>query len=178
MQYAFFRISTSAPTSASEQLNEFIHSHSVINVEKHFHADGADGFWSFCLQWQDSSAASSSLKSKNPAKIDYRTVLSDAQFSVYALLRDQRKQLAEKDGVPVYAVATNDQLAAMVRGSMTTKSALQQIPGFGESIVERYGKVFLAAIQENFDALAKESSSRPRVPEGAAGAKSPEVDPD
>ena len=119
-----------------------------------------------------------SSKTKNSGKIDYRTVLSDGQFSVFAVLRDQRKRFAEKDGVPVYAVATNDQLAAMVRGAITTKSGLEKIPGFGDAKVERFGNAFLETIRQNVEALSRESDPKAHQQEKAPDAKSPESESD
>jgi hypothetical protein len=47
-----------------------------------------------------------------PAKhgnVDYREVLDDKDFAVFAKLRTKRKELADKDGVPAYALFTNEQ---------------------------------------------------------------------
>ena len=48
-------------------------------------------------------------------KIDYKAVLSEGAFAVFSLLRDLRKTLAEAEGVPIYAVFTNEQLAKAAR---------------------------------------------------------------
>lgn len=145
MQYAFFRVSTSTPSTATEDLNRFVKSHRVTHVEKHFHADGSEGYWSFCFQWQEKVQDKSS--SKYVSKIDYKTVLSETQFATYSSLRECRKLLAEQEGVPVYAVATNEQLASIVRDNVESKAQLLRIAGFGSSKVERYGDAFLDLIR-------------------------------
>ena len=61
-------------------------------------------------------------------------------------LRAVRKHLAEAEGVAVFAVATNEQLAQFAKERATTLAALQAVPGFGESRAEKYGKAFIEAI--------------------------------
>jgi hypothetical protein len=55
-------------------------------------------------------------------KVDYREVLSAQDFAVFSKLREVRKGLAEKEGVPPYTIFTNEQLAAVVRQKVTTKA--------------------------------------------------------
>ena len=62
--------------------------------------------------------------------------------------RDLRKQLVEKEAVPVYAVFTNEQLAAMVTARVNSLAALGKINGIGKSQVEKYGDVFLSMLKD------------------------------
>ena len=48
---------------------------------------------------------------RNEGRIDYKEVLSAPEFERFARLRLLRKELAEKEGVPAYAIFTNEQLA-------------------------------------------------------------------
>ena len=72
-------------------------------------------------------------------KVDYKEVLKPEDFEVFSRLRDWRKAEAEQEGVPVYGVFTNEQLAEMVRQRAGTKAALKGIAGVGEARVEKYG---------------------------------------
>lgn len=140
MSYAFFRISTASSATDQEVLNQFLKTHCVVQVDRQFHNAGPDGYWCFCIQWEERGEDTN----KRPnSKIDYKTVLTDSQFGVFSKLRDKRKEIAEKDGVPVYAVATNEQLAEMVKMQSATKGSLLAIAGFGASKVDRYGNDFL-----------------------------------
>ena len=42
---------------------------------------------------------------------DYKQVLKPEEFEVFSRLREWRKGVAEKEGVPVYVVFSNEQLA-------------------------------------------------------------------
>jgi superfamily II DNA helicase RecQ len=134
MPFEFFQIPTATPGAVADTLNQFLKTHRIINVEKHFFTDGMTGYWSFCIAWMDQPVRSE--KPKGAAKIDYKEVLTAPQFAVYSQLREVRKQLAERDGVPVYAVATNEQLAQMVRQPARSLTALQKVAGFGKAKVE------------------------------------------
>ena len=45
-------------------------------------------------------------------RVDYKEILSADEFAVFVRLREVRKQLAATEAIPVYAVCTNEQLAA------------------------------------------------------------------
>lgn len=95
-------------------------------------------------------------------KVDYREVLDEAQFARFRKLREARKRIAEEDGVPVYAVFSNDQLAEMARcAELPTIASLKKIPGIGEKKVARYGERFVAL-------LAEEEAGFPSEPQNDA----------
>lgn len=144
MKYKFFSIPARAPETAEAALNAFCSQHRVSFVEKQLVADGADSFWSVCVSWQDGEAAPSMASPlASQPKVDYKELLSGEDFSAYLELRNFRKGMAEAKGVPSYALFTNDQLAAMVQQRVSSKDALQAIPGVGKSRVDKYGDAFL-----------------------------------
>jgi ribonuclease D len=65
---------------------------------------------------------------------------------VFAKLRDVRKRISERDGVPLYAVATNEQLAEMARRRVTAKAGLREIVDFGAARIRKYGNEFLQVL--------------------------------
>jgi superfamily II DNA helicase RecQ len=80
--------------------------------------------------------------------VDYREILSAADFAVYDKLRKLRKELADKQGLPAYAVFNNEQLAAMVQKADFSLKDLSALSGEGESRVKQYGAVFIQALSE------------------------------
>jgi superfamily II DNA helicase RecQ len=70
-------------------------------------------------------------------------VLKPEEFEVFSRLRDWRKAVAEKEGVPVYVVLTNEQLAQIVQKKTNTKAGLKEIEGVGDARVEKYGDAIL-----------------------------------
>jgi superfamily II DNA helicase RecQ len=91
-------------------------------------------------------------------------VLSEQAFAVFARLRSLRKELAESEGIPAYALFTNEQLAEMVQRRVQTAAALREIAGIGEARIEKYGETFLRLLCEAFSS----SGSNPIEPAGEA----------
>lgn len=77
------------------------------------------------------------------AKVDYKQVLTESQFAVFSRLREIRKALANEDGVPAYAVFTDEELAGICRLAELTEKSLATLPGIGEKKIIRYGKSML-----------------------------------
>jgi len=145
MKLAFFSIPVQSPMGVSGELNRFLESHVILGMERQFVQDGQNSLWAVCVSYQYGSAAAAADKT---SKTDYKEILSEEDFAVYAKLRDLRKELAERDGVPVYAVFNNKQLAEMVQGRVTTKAALQAISGVGKARAEKYGTPFLKLVAD------------------------------
>ena len=78
-------------------------------------------------------------------RVDYKQVLSEADFALFAELRSWRKGPRRAEGVPVYAVFTNEQLAEIVRrrvdagqrSARSTASARRACERYGAAVLER-----------------------------------------
>ena len=147
MQYQVFAISAATGEGADE-LNRFLSSDRVVSIEKRF-LDRESPQWYFCVEYLDGQPKEPDKR----AKIDYREVLSSDDFAVYAKLRELRKTVAENDGVPVYAVFTNEQLAQMVQNRVRDKNGLSAISGVGSSKIEKFADVFLDHLNESLETL-------------------------
>lgn len=147
MKLKFYTIPALAPEAAETELNRFLDSHRVSHIERQFLADGAMSFWAVCVTWVEGEAAIPADAAKR-GRIDYREVLGSDEFALYDRLRTQRKQQAEAEGLPPFAVFTNEQLADMVRKRVTTLAGLGAIDGIGEARLARYGPTFLEILQD------------------------------
>ena len=150
MQIKYFAIPASDPRESEIELNAFLRSHRVLTVRNELvTSQGQAPFWAVAVEFLESGPKPSG-KASLP-KVDYKEVLSEAEFEVYRRLRDLRKQVAEAEGRPVYNVFSNEQLAKMVQQKVDSKAGLLKIEGVGEGKVERYGEQFLAALKEARD---------------------------
>ena len=131
-----------------EELNRFLGGHRVIGVEKHLVTTGGAGpVWVFCVEYLSGQApVGKGYGSSAASKIDYREVLSPEDFAVFSRLREVRKALGERDGVPPYAIFTNEQLAGIVRQRVMDKAGLGKIDGVGAARLEKYGGAVLEAL--------------------------------
>jgi superfamily II DNA helicase RecQ len=149
MQMRFFSVPALDPASAEAELNRLLAAGRVAGLERQFVAAGAASFWAVCVSLADGPGPlPAALKAGAGRKLDYREVLSEADFAVFARLRDLRKTLAEAEGVPPYAVFTNEQLAALVTGRVHSVEAMARIEGIGPARVERYASAFLPVLRE------------------------------
>jgi superfamily II DNA helicase RecQ len=85
-------------------------------------------------------------------------VLSAEDFALFATLREQRKVLAEKEGVPVYAVFTNEQLAEIAKARPQSRNALGNIAGIGEAKVEKFADSILGLLLPSDGPESQEAS--------------------
>jgi superfamily II DNA helicase RecQ len=86
--------------------------------------------------------------------------LPSEEFAVFSRLRDLRKELAQTEAVPIYALFTNEQLAQMVQHRCHSKSDLAQIEGIGESKIEKYAERLLPLLL-TLEARQDASSDQP-----------------
>jgi superfamily II DNA helicase RecQ len=127
-----------------EDLNAYLASHRVAAVTQHLVSTAGGGMLVFIVETAGSLVSKPAL-SGGP-KVDYREQLGPEDFARFNRLRDERKKWAEAEGLPVYSVFTNAQLAAMVRGKMVALADLAQIDGVGAARLEKYGARLLSLL--------------------------------
>jgi superfamily II DNA helicase RecQ len=140
MPLRFFIVPAVSSQAAEDELNGFLARHRVIGVDRRWVDLGTSSFWAICV---DYLAAGSVDARRGPSlgrnRVDYKQVLDPDEFTVFSRLRELRKEIAQADAVPVYAVLTNEQLALMVQQRCRTAADLGRIEGVGEARVEKYG---------------------------------------
>ncbi|KAA6350194.1 ATP-dependent DNA helicase RecQ [termite gut metagenome] len=70
---------------------------------------------------------------------------------LYAMLKDLRKKLSKKLGVPPYVIFQDPSLEAMATIYPVTSEELQNIPGVGAGKAKRYGEEFCLLIKKHCD---------------------------
>lgn len=143
MHYRLFQYSLPAPAEL-EDLNAWLAGHRVASVTHHLAATAGGSMLVFVVE---TSAAAPAGPSASRSRIDYRAELSEEDFAVFSRLRDWRKQTAEAEGVPVYAVFTNAHLAEMAKGETKSTADLLKIDGVGPARVEKHGEALLQILQ-------------------------------
>jgi superfamily II DNA helicase RecQ len=148
MPFRVFLIPVLYGEDATEELNSFIASHRIAHVERKWIDQGTQSAWAFCVEYVLASQAVAtnprSQLSRN--RIDYKMILSPDEFNIFSLLRELRKELSQQEGVPVFALFNNEQLAQMVQRRCSSKADLLGIEGIGEAKVEKYSEKLLATL--------------------------------
>lgn len=135
------------------EMNSFLSGHRIVSVRKEFVADGQNSYWSFCVDYFASTTGKpdAAAPAAKKTQIDYRESLTPEDFLVFATLRALRKDIANRDGVPIYTIFTNQQLADLVTGRVTTKEAFRHVNGVGSSRIEKYGDAFLDSLTQHWN---------------------------
>ncbi len=145
MAFRVFVITIRDPEAGEQALNAFLRSHRVLAVKQRWVEAGENSFWTFCVDFAEKSGKSQ--REPTTAKVDYRKILPPEQFAQFAKLRDLRKAIAIEEGVPLYTVFTNEQLASIVQLGATSLADLQQVDGMGEVSINKYGSRLLKVLK-------------------------------
>ena len=165
MAYRVFTLPVHDPGAAETDLNGFLASHRVLSIDRRFVEEGERSFWTFCGDFVDARRGSSSASAAGGTwkrdRTDYREVRSAEDFAVFAKLREIRKAIAQAEGVPVYTIFTNEQLAQIVQARATSKSALEQVVGVGDGRVGKYGERILEWLRQQWGGKESDAASKP-----------------
>ena len=144
-QFMTFFISPFSEPSSSAELNNFLKSHWIINVEKRL-IDGERGTgWVFLVEYTENEGGKSAYTMNS--KVDWRDVLNPSQFAVYDFLRKTRKEIGDKTKIHLYEILSNEQLALMAQNPPKTKEDFLKIKGVNEQKYKQFGEIFLKAIE-------------------------------
>lgn len=138
MQIKFFAIPLMAGAEEVETLNRFLRSVKVLEIDKQLVTIGTSAYWSFCVSYFP--VGQGDFLPTNTKKIDYKEVLKDTDFQKFCQLRKIRKQLADDDAVPAFAVFTDYELSEIAQSEEVSLGSLGKIKGIGVKKLEKYGK--------------------------------------
>lgn len=122
-----------------EDLRRFLTNKSVKSVRPEFFQVNGRAYWSVFLEYEV-------VLSEEDGKAG-EDGLDEPQRLLLTRLREWRKERAEKEGIPVFIIATNKELLAVVKQTPGTKEALRQIHGFGRKKIDKYGEPLLDIVK-------------------------------
>lgn len=156
-QYQSFFISPFSEPSVTSELNSFLKSHRIINVEKKL-IDGERGTgWAFLIEYSDYEIGKTFPNSQT-SKVDYKDVLNPTEFAIFDNLRKVRKEISDKTRMPLYGIFSNEQLSLMAKNPPKTKDEFLQIKGVNEQKFKQFGEIFLNALKSVSSSNPSDSS--------------------
>ncbi|MBF0227293.1 MAG: HRDC domain-containing protein [Desulfobacterales bacterium] len=156
VQYQFFILPVKNLEQTASDLNRFLASKKVINIHREFVSNGENSFWNIAVEYlteQDNEDTS------GKKRVDYREVLKQEDFALFAKLREWRKTAAEKEGVPVYNLFTNEQLAQIAEHKINTKAALIKLEGVGDARVKKYSDAVIKIVEDEIKLLEQKKTN-------------------
>jgi superfamily II DNA helicase RecQ len=144
MALRFFAIPVHDSAPFEQELNGFLARHKVVSIDRHLIEQGTNSFWAICVDYLNHAPGEAARNlNLSRSRVDYKAILPAEEFAVFSQLRSLRKDLAQTEAVPVYALFTNEQLAQMVQRRCRSKSDMAQIEGIGDSKLDRYAERLL-----------------------------------
>ena len=137
MQIKIFNIPIPGGEQMNDEKNAFLRTQKVLQTESQVVSNAQGTFWCFCVKYLDETPQG------KIQKVDYREVLDEATFQRFAEMRKVRKQLAQDEGIPAYAIFTDEELAGLAKLETLTLAAMRNVKGIGEKKVEKYGNHFI-----------------------------------
>ena len=145
MQIKLFSIPIGADDTATEEMNHFLRANKIIDIKKELALLDGNSCWTFCVTYMLSTRPLDveSVRQKSSNKVDYKEVLAPEAFERFSLFRKIRKQIADSEAIPAYAVFTDAELAELAKLPELTIVAIQKIPGIGKKKIEKYASMFV-----------------------------------
>lgn len=148
MQIKIFTIPLFGNEEPLEEMNKFLRGNKVVDIVKSLVHQGDVSYWSFCVTYLVAVPTKTQAPAEKHEKVDYKQVLGEEEFARFSALRKARKQLAETDAVPAFAVFTDAELAEFAKMEELTPKKMLSVPGIGEKRVEKYGKPLCEMIKQ------------------------------
>ena len=148
MQIKLFTIPIGDSGAIQEDLNRFLRGTRVLEISHQFVEEGANSRWCFLIKYLENAGKEASASGRARERKDYKEILDTPAFARFVRLRAVRKQLAEEDGVPAFALFTDEQMAELARAESFSLDVMQKVSGIGAGRVDRYGERILALLRE------------------------------
>jgi len=146
LQYASFLLPLHAGSAEQDELNRFLRGHRIVQTRKELVATDGASHWAILAEYLESPEKSTG-EQQIRGKVDYKEVLNAVDFALFSKLREVRKKLAEENGLPVYAVCTNEQLAEIAKRKPKNLTECMQIEGIGQGKADKFVPGLLECIK-------------------------------
>ncbi len=149
MQIKIFSIPILDNGQLESELNKFLRTHSIVEMENKLVQNNNSTYWTFCIKYIENDYSSNDRNLKQSSKkIDYKTILDEKAFKIFSRLREIRKIIASEDGVPAYTVFTDEELSNIAKLETISKSTLLTIKGVGDKKIEKFAGRIINGLNE------------------------------
>lgn len=135
---------------SDEIVTQFCLNKKVYSVQSQFFVHEGRPFWSVAVQYETLVKGEEKVRD-----------LDEAQQQLYTRLREWRKKQGEKEGMPVFIIATNQHLVSMVRLKVQSLEGFKQIKGFGQKRVQNYGKAIIGMVKAFYEEQVEKKPDEP-----------------
>lgn len=148
MQVKLFTLPTYGETQVEEELNKFLRSHRVLQLERHFCAEQG-GYWAVLVEYSGGDPVAEAPPATRRDRKDPSEGMDDAEKERYNHMRDVRKMLAQQLALPPYLVFTNEELAILARLPEVTETTVKGLKGIAPQRMKDYIAYFYHTDNDN-----------------------------
>ncbi len=141
MQIKMFTIPITGVDDQNEELNKFLRSHKIMEIEKQMVQTATSAYWCLYITYTTETARNYVVRGENG--IDYKELLKPEQFEIFSKFREVRKRMSVEDSIKAYIIFTDAELAEMSRMADLTVNNMRLIKGIGDKKAEKYGQRLL-----------------------------------
>ena len=139
MQIKVFTLPVVGAQQVEEDINRFLRSHRVLQLERHFCPDNG-GYWTFLVEYMDGEPDAMPAHRKD--KSNPTEGLNDEEKTRFDKMRSIRRQLAEQRGLPAYTIFTDKELAQLARVENLSGTSHAELKGIAPSRLQENLKFF------------------------------------
>jgi superfamily II DNA helicase RecQ len=140
MQIKLFTIPVGDAGTALEEMNRFLRNNKILEIHDELINNDKGAYWCFCARYIEKTFQESTHEK---ARVDYKQILDETTFMKFAKLREIRKKVAAEEGLPAFAVFTDEELSGLAKLNDITQKSMLSVKGIGDKKVERFAKYFM-----------------------------------
>jgi|GEM_PF-5397545 len=130
MQIQLFYIPVAEQGELLSEMNKFLGTHKVLEVEQKFYQNEKGAYWCFCVR-TITGVAQFTGSFNNKVKVDYKQVLTADEFEIFSKLRECRKKIAfewfSKSLMPDYKLSLFSRGTYYDKGSFFDKRSYYEL---------------------------------------------------
>jgi ATP-dependent DNA helicase RecQ len=155
------RFSGSTEGFDDKPLRDFIADKEVIEFSEHFFIHENTPFLTILIAYRSIESLESRRYVKQP---DPRLEFDGVEKEAYDALRAWRAAAGKLEGIPVYMIASNKQLAKIIKVKPTSREALGRVEGIGEAKIHKYGDQVLEVLSKHLSGTPAQASDQGEGP--------------
>lgn len=137
MQIKLFTMPVFGGEQVEEELNKFLRSHRVLQLERHFVPEQG-GYWAMLVEYTGGDPVAEAPPAGRRDRKDPSEGLGEEERMRYNQYRDVRKSLAQQLAVPPYLVFTNEELAILARLPELNEETVRGVKGIAPQRLKDY----------------------------------------
>ena len=132
MQVKIFSVPAFGSAGVEEELNKFLRSHRILQVERHFCAENG-GYWAVFVEYVLGDPIAEVPLAYRKEKKDFTADMTDEEKQRFEQFKEIRKRVAIEKSMPAYLVFTNEELSILARLTDLSNLSTSQTKGIAPS---------------------------------------------